>query len=69
MAAPEIIDGTLSGKMCIRDSVYDDGRAVRQEGLFLLAAVDEVRQQEVVVADLNRVLLSLIHILIYSAAQ
>ena len=36
--------------------VYDDGRAVRQDGLFLLAAVDEVRQQEVVVADLDRVL-------------
>ena len=36
--------------------VYDDGRAVLQEGLFLLAAVDEIRQQEVVVADLDRVL-------------
>ena len=36
--------------------VYDDGRAVWQNGIFLLAAVDEIRQQEVVVADLDRVL-------------
>ena len=36
--------------------VYDDGRTVRQDGLFLLAAMDEIRQQEVVVADLDRVL-------------
>ena len=47
--------GAVSGSF-VGSSLHDDGRAVRQEGLFLLAAVDEVRQQEVVVADLNRVL-------------
>ena len=32
--------------------VYDTGRAFKQDGLFPLAAMDEVCQQEVVVADL-----------------
>ena len=49
----EHLPGGFRQLVCL---VYDDGRVVRQDGLFLLAAVDEVRQQEVVVADLDRVL-------------